>query len=111
MKFSWDERKARENKRKHGISFTLAQNALESGRAFYAGDQLEDDEWRMVMLAPVRGVLILFIVITLRAGVEDDDTDKEEIPPYWNVGNSIIRIISARKADTDDQIRYLENGI
>jgi uncharacterized DUF497 family protein len=111
MRFCWDERKARENKRKHGISFTLAQNALESGRAFYAGDQLEDDEWRMVMLAPVRGVLVLFIVITLRDEVEDDDPDKEDTPPYWNFDNAIVRIISARKADAEDQVRYLENGI
>ena len=111
MKFTWDERKARENKRKHGVSFLLAQTALESGRALYAGDQFEDDEWRMVMLAPVKGVLILFIVNTLREGVKDDDTDEEEDPSYWNLDNSIIRIISARKADEDDQIRYLEHGI
>lgn len=65
----------------------------------------------MVMLAPVKGVLILFIVITLRDGVEDDDTSKEETSAYWNADDSIIRIISARKADTDEQIRYLEDGV
>lgn len=111
MKFSWDERKARENKRKHGVSFSLAQAALESGRALYAGDRFEDDEWRMLILAPVRGILILFIVITLRDGVENGDTDEEKEPPYWNLDNSIVRILSARKADTDDQIRYLKGGV
>lgn len=65
----------------------------------------------MVMLAPVRGVLILFIVITLRDGVGNDDTSQKKEPPYWNADNSIVRIISARKADTDDQIRYLQNDI
>ena len=110
MKFEWDERKARYNERKHGVSFAVARKALEGGFAFHAEDQFRGGEWRMVMLAPIKESLILTIVVVLRNGVEDADADEEKRGEYeWSAGDTVIRIVSARKADAQEQARYFES--
>jgi uncharacterized DUF497 family protein len=116
MKFEWDDRKARRNEREHYVSFGLARQALESGLGFHAGDQLYGGEWRLVIIAPVRGIALLTIVITLRNEDQDangtkieEDGGDEAGEGGWNEGNSVVRIISARKATAKEQHHYFEN--
>lgn len=89
MKYEWDEEKYFINKTKHGIRFEDAmviwadQNALE----FYDPDNsTNEDRFIRVGLNPIKG--ILFVVFC-----EKEDGD-------------IIRIISARKATTEERKEY-----
>ena len=87
--FEWDERKASENNRKHGITFEEAMSAFldENARVIPDPDH-SDDEDRFVLLGlSVR--LRLLVVVHCYHG-EDD----------------LIRIISARKAGPSERKQY-----
>ena len=91
MIFEWDENKNKINKMKHGISFELA------ARVFLDKDRIEKldiehstfFEERSNIIGRVSNLLILFVVTTDR--------------------NGKTRIISARKAEPDEEIAYYEN--
>ena len=88
-RFEWDERKNRENQRKHGVSFDEARSVFFDQQAveFYDDEygQLED---RFLLLGVSAKLRILLVCHCLR---ESDD---------------VIRIISARKATKNEQRDY-----
>jgi uncharacterized protein len=90
ISFEWDPEKARENKRKHGISFEVAQQAFYDPDALASHDRIEGGERRWQTLGMAHGVLLLLVAHTVRF------EDEEEV----------IRIISARRADRKEKHRY-----
>jgi uncharacterized DUF497 family protein len=88
--FEWDPAKERENRRKHGISFAIAQHAFSDPDALSEQDRIEGGERRWRTLGLVDAVLLLLVAHT----VESDGLDE------------IIRIISARRADRKERKRY-----
>ena len=92
MLFEWDETKAKSNKRKHRVSFEEAEQAFNDLNAIELFDEMNSEEevrYQIVALSPIR---LLFISYTVRE-------------------SEIIRIISARKADADEERIYNEyNG-
>jgi len=87
VRYEWDNGKAAENLRKHGVDFTDAVAALEDR------NRLEDIDTRFeygeerVQVIGMAGGDVLFVIVTLR----DEDS---------------CRIISARKATRHEQDRY-----
>jgi hypothetical protein len=89
MSFNWDERKNRENKRKHKVSFEEAQTVFfdENAIRYYDPDHSVEED-RFLMLGISFALRVLVVCHCYRA----DD--------------SVIRIISARKADKYEQADY-----
>jgi uncharacterized DUF497 family protein len=89
IRFEWDERKNRENKRKHHVSFEEAQTVFldENAMRFFDPDHSTDED-RFLMLG---------LCFTLRVLV---------VCHCYRENDSVIRIISARKADKREQAYY-----
>ena len=89
IKFEWDERKSRSNKRKHKVSFEEAQTVFldENAMRFFDPDHSQDED-RFLMLGMSCALRVLVVCHCYR---ESD---------------SVIRIISARKADKREQSEY-----
>ncbi len=87
--FEWDERKNRANRKKHGVSFEEARSAFldENARVMPDPEHSRGEE-RFVLLGLSASVHILVVCHCYR---EDE---------------SVIRIISARKADREEQRQY-----
>jgi hypothetical protein len=87
--FEWDEGKNRANRKKHGVSFEEAQSAFldENARVLPDPEHSEEEE-RFVLLGLSTSVRILVVCHCYRR--------KDEV----------IRIISARKADREEQRQY-----
>jgi uncharacterized protein len=89
MRFAWDEKKNRLNKRNHGISFEEARTAFYDERArLVADDEHSETEDRFVLLGFSYGARLLVVCHCYR---EDDGE---------------IRIISARKATRREAEQY-----
>ena len=87
MHYEWDNAKAAENLRKHGVDFVDAIAALEDPNRLEELDaRFEYGEERMQAIGMAHGG-VLFVIMTLR----DED---------------LCRIISARKATRHEQDRY-----
>ena len=89
--FEWSDRKASDNKRKHGVSFEEAKTAILDENARLIPDpEHSDEEDRFILL----GLSIqLRLLLVCHCYQEDDD---------------VIRIITARKADRSEQRQYSE---
>lgn len=89
MSFEWDERKNRLNVRKHGVSFEEAQTVFLDPRArrFFDPDH-SDDEERFIMLGQSYKWRALVVCHCFRAA------------------DTVIRIISARKANRSEKKTY-----
>jgi uncharacterized DUF497 family protein len=89
IRFEWDERKNRENVRKHKVSFEEAQSVFldENALRFFDPDHSEDED-RFLMLGMS---FTLRVLVVCHCHREDD---------------SVIRIISARRADKHEQSDY-----
>ncbi len=89
LRFVWDEKKNRENIRKHGVSFDEAQSVFldENAIRFYDPDHSHDED-RFIML----GISIRLRVLVVCHCYREDDT--------------VIRLISARKADKHEAQDY-----
>jgi hypothetical protein len=91
IEFKWDENKAAINLEKHGVSFEEAQTVFYDEKAQLINDpDHSQDEDRFIILGFSIKLRILVVCHCYR---EDD---------------SIIRIISARKANKKEQIQYSE---
>jgi uncharacterized DUF497 family protein len=87
--FDWDERKNQANKRKHKVSFEEAQTVFFDEKAIrYFDPDHSAEEDRFLMLGMSFALRILVVCHCYRT----DD--------------SLIRIISARKADKREQADY-----
>ncbi|MBI3007925.1 MAG: BrnT family toxin [Candidatus Omnitrophica bacterium] len=89
LQFEWDEDKNRKNIRKHGISFEEAQTVFfdENANQYFDPDHSTDED-RFIMLGMSYKLRVIVVCHSYR---------KRE---------AIIRIISARKADKDEQNNY-----
>ena len=89
VEFVWDEKKSQENKRKHKVSFEEARTVFldEGAIRFFDPDHSEDED-RFLMLG---------MSFTLRVLV---------VSHCYRENDSVIRIISARKADKKEQSSY-----
>jgi uncharacterized protein len=89
LEFEWDRRKAAVNLRKHKVSFEDAQTVFSDERARLIDDpDHSEDEERFLLLGLSSSLRLLVVAHCYRAG-----------------GN-VIRIISARKANEDEQLDY-----
>jgi len=89
LRFDWDEQKARENQRKHGVSFVEARSVFFDPQAVeFFDEEHEQGEERFLLLGVSARLRILIVCHCLR-----------------EQGN-VIRIISARKATIDEQREY-----
>jgi uncharacterized protein len=92
-RYVWDEAKNRSNQKKHGVSFEDAAKAFRDPFRVTVQDRIEGNEIRWQTFGMVRGVMLLMVAHT------SDDWD------------SIVRIITARKATPKERRRYeIENG-
>jgi hypothetical protein len=89
LQFAWDEKKNRANRRKHGLSFEEAQTAFfdERAKVYFDPDHSEDED-RFILLGLSYRMRVLVVCHCYR---ESD---------------LLIRIISARKADKNEQEDY-----
>lgn len=89
VRFSWDENKAAQNARKHGVSFEEAMSVFWDERAieFFDPDHSEDED-RFLMLGISWRLRLLAVHYTVRRGGKQ------------------IRIISARRATKNESKAY-----
>ena len=91
LTFSWDDRKEKENLRKHGVSFKEAQTVFydEHARLIHDPDHsIEEDRYILLGFSSILRMLVVCHCYR-----------KEE---------TVIRIISARKATKKEQRKYQE---
>ena len=89
LRFEWDESKNRANVRKHGVSFEEARTAFYDENAMlYADPDHSEDEDRFILL----GVSVKLRVLVVCHCFRKSET--------------VMRIISARKADREEQRDY-----
>jgi uncharacterized DUF497 family protein len=88
LRFEWDDRKDAANRRKHGVSFDEAHTVFFDERAILISDpDHSGDEDRFVLLGLSSTLRALVVCHCYRRG-------------------DVIRIISARKANQDEQAEY-----
>jgi uncharacterized DUF497 family protein len=89
LSFEWDQRKEKGNVRKHGVSFEEARSAFydEYAIQFYDPDR-SDEEDRFVLLGLSLKPQVLVVCHCFRES------------------ETVIRIVSARKADKDEELEY-----
>jgi uncharacterized protein len=89
LKFEWDKRKDKINTKKHGVSFEEARLAFYDENAIqYLDPDHSDEEDRFILLGMSYKLRVLVVCHCFR---ESD---------------AVIRIISARKADNDEEKEY-----
>jgi uncharacterized DUF497 family protein len=91
IQFTWDDAKADENQKKHKVSFAEAKTVFydENARLRYDPDHSEDED-RFLLLGMSYSLRVLVVCHCYR----EKDT--------------LIRIISARKATRNEQKQYKE---
>jgi uncharacterized DUF497 family protein len=91
LRFEWDPRKAKSNAAKHGVSFDEASTAFYDDNGLVIDDPAHSEaEDRFILLGLSATVRLVVVVHCFR----DED--------------SIIRIISARKATSAESRQYQE---
>lgn len=85
MKFEWDERKARTNLAKHGVSFETASKVFDDPGLRERHDDSSNDESRFRVVGRI-GTQVYFVVYTEREGA--------------------LRIITARRASRHEEKAY-----
>ncbi len=89
IRFEWDNSKSKQNKKKHGVSFEEAQSVFYDERAIqYFDPDHSEDEDRFVMLGMSIKTRVLVVCHCYRKN------------------DALIRIISARKAEKDEESEY-----
>jgi len=92
-KFEWDERKSASNRRKHGVSFEEAQTVFFDDNAIEYADPVHSDaEDRFLMLGRSYHLRVLVVCHCVRES------------------ETVIRIISARKATPKERHVYARRG-
>ena len=90
LRFEWDGRKAAANRRKHGVSFEEARTVFYDDEALLLHDDDEAEDDRFVLLGMSAVLRVLVVCHCYR---EED---------------SVIRLISARKANSSERRQYEE---
>ena len=92
LQFEWDDRKARDNFVKHGVSFGEAQTVFLDPLAYIFDDELHSiDEVREIIIGHSRDDHLLLVCFTERQPAS-------------------VRIISARRATRRERKDYEEHG-
>ena len=93
LTFEWDEAKSRLNRRKHGISFEEAQSVFfdENALEFSDPDHSEEED-RFLLLGRSFRLRVLVVCHCMRQS------------------ESVIRIVSARKATAKERQVYIRRG-
>lgn len=92
LKFEWDKNKDATNRKKHGVSFDEAQSVFYDEQAIQFYDpEHSDDEDRFILLGTSYKLKTLVVCHCFR----EEETK--------------VRIISARKADSEEQQAYWTN--
>jgi uncharacterized protein len=95
-KFEWEAAKAEANVAKHKISFESAAKVFDDPNIVLMKDRIDETgEQRWNAIGNVEGVVLLLVTHVYRGG----DNDEE-----------IIRIISARRADSRERGFYLQGA-
>lgn len=89
MRYIWDETKRKANLKKHGLDFADAEKAFVGPMVLFEDNRESYGEQRMI------GIGLLDCLVVLIVHVEADET---------------IRIISMRKADTDEIDLFYKNA-
>jgi uncharacterized protein len=89
MIFEWDENKNRINKVKHGVDFETAALVFDDPLCASRIERAVDDEERWQTVGVAKKALLLLVAHT-----------------YSDGQDTIIRIISARRADNHERKRY-----
>ncbi len=89
MQFTWDEAKRQSNLKKHGLDFADAAKVFAGPLVLFEDDRADYDEHRMT------GMGLLDSLVVLMVHVESGET---------------IRVISMRKADSDETDLYYQNA-
>ena len=89
LRFEWDTRKSAANKRKHGVAFEEARTVFYDERALLIGDPDEKGEKDRFVLLGLSAALRTLVVCHC-----------------YREGDSVIRIISARKAHREERRDY-----
>jgi uncharacterized DUF497 family protein len=89
MNFTWDETKRQINLQKHGLDFADAEKVFNGPLVLFEDTRENYGEQRMI------GIGLLDYLVVLMVHVESDDD---------------IRIISMRKADSDETDLYYKNA-
>jgi uncharacterized protein len=92
VRFEWDEDKSRQNLRKHDVRFETAALVFDDPYAITQRDQDFDDQERWITVGAIGPGSILFVVHTF----------------YEKHNEKIIRIISARAAESHEREAYEE---
>jgi uncharacterized DUF497 family protein len=94
LTFVWDERKDRANQRKHGISFVEARTVFydENAREYADPDHSASEE-RFILLGISSRLRVLVVCHCYRES------------------ESVIRIISARRAQRNEEETYWSQGL
>ncbi|QYU71101.1 BrnT family toxin [Leptolyngbya sp. 15MV] len=94
-RFSWDPRKAAENRRKHGVEFEDAARVFrDPWRSTRLDAHRYEERWQTVGMPSSAYPLVLLVIHTQRMSDESDDEE--------------IRIISARRATPRERRAYAE---
>jgi uncharacterized DUF497 family protein len=89
LRCEWDPRKARENKRKHGVSFEEAETVFLDEHGLLLDDPDESKGEARFLLLGMSAVMRLLVVCHCERS-----------------GGSVLRIISARRANKAEQSDY-----
>ena len=87
VRFEWDEAKRRSNLWRHGIDFAKLSQVFEGVRVTDLDDRHDYGEERLLTLGLLKGRVVAIV------HTESDD---------------VIRIISARKAERHEEIKYFK---
>jgi len=89
LRFEWDPNKAASNLRKHKVSFEDAQTVFSDERALLINDPDHSEVEERFVLLCLSSTMRLLVVVHCYRGADN-----------------VIRLISARKADADEQSLY-----
>ncbi|PYT51005.1 MAG: hypothetical protein DMG43_14345 [Acidobacteria bacterium] len=92
MRFEWDEQKNRQNLRKHDVRFETAVLVFNDPYAITQRDYSFEDEERCITVGAIGAGSVLLVVHTF----------------YERYDEEVIRIVSARAADSHERRAYEE---
>lgn len=89
MNFTWDENKRQANLQKHGLDFADAEKVFSGPMVLFEDQRNDYGEQRMIGIGQLEFLVVLIVHV---------ETDEQ------------IRIISMRKADSDETDLYFKNA-
>ena len=89
MNFTWDETKRQANLLKHGLDFADAEKVFSGPMVLFEDQRNDYGEQRMIGIGQLESLVVLIVHV---------ETDEQ------------IRIISMRKADSDETDLYFKNA-